>query len=155
MSEVRVRVLRVGRNSDSQYLLVLQDDANQLLPMVIGPCEAMAIWSLLRAKGKGAVSRRPTTYDLVSRLVEGLGGRVTKVVIDDLWNGVYYAKIHMAVGEEVRTIDARPSDGVAIGLRAEAPLYAAESVLAAANEIQTSEAPPEAPPDLDLDLNDF
>ena len=155
MSEVRVRVSRLVRNSDSQYLLVLQDDASHLLPMVIGPCEAMAIGSVLRPQGEAPVSRRPTTHDLVSRLIEGLGGRVTKVVIDDLWNGVYYAKIHVAVGEEVRTIDARPSDGVAIGLRAEALLYAAESVLAAANETQTSEAPPEAPLGPDLDLNDF
>ena len=155
MSEVRVRVSRLVRNSDSQYLLVLQDDANQLLPMVIGPCEAMAIWSKLRPQDETSVSRRPTTHDLMSRLVEGLGGRVTKVAIDDLWNGVYYAKIHVAVGEEVHTIDARPSDGVAIGLRAEAPLYATKAVLAAANETQTSEAPPEAPLGPDLDLNDF
>lgn len=155
MSEVRVRVLRLGRTSDSLYLLVLQDDASQLLPMVIGPCEAIAIWSMLRPRGESSVSGRPTTHDLVSRLVENLGGRVTKVVIDDLWNGVYYAKIHVAVGEEVRTVDARPSDGVAIGLRAEAPLYATQSVLAAANETQTSDAPPETPPGPTLDLDDL
>jgi len=155
MSEVRVRVVRLGRNSDSQYLLVLQDDASHLLPMVIGPCEAIAIWSVLRPRGEAPVPRQPTSHDLVSRLIENLGGRVTKVVIDDLWNGVYYAKIHVAVGEEVRTIDARPSDGVAIGLRAEAPLYAAESVLAAANETQTADAPPETLPGPDLDLDDL
>jgi bifunctional DNase/RNase len=55
----------------------------------------------------------------------------------------------------VRTIDARPSDGVAIGLRAEAPLYAAESVLAAANETPTGDAPPETPAGPDLDVDDL
>ncbi len=62
-----------------------------------------------------------------------LGGRLVKVVTDDLWNKVYFAKLHIALNGEVVTVDARPSDAVAIALRMEAPLYATEAVMAAAD----------------------
>jgi len=153
MSEVRVRVWRVGRNSDSHYLLVLRDDARHLLPMVIGPCEAMAIWSVVR-EGTGG-TRRPVTHDLLRDLIEGLGGRLVKVVIDDLWNGVYYAKLHIAADGETLTVDARPSDAVAVGLRMEAPLFATESVMTAVSEPEQPADSGEASPDTDLGLDDL
>ncbi len=148
-----VRVWRVGRNSDSQYLLVLQGESAQALPMVIGPCEAMAIWSMLQEREEPA--RRPMTHDLLRDLIKRLGGRVVKVVIDDLWNGVYYAKLHLAVDGEVVTVDARPSDAVAVALRTEAPLFATESVLAAATEPETREEGGGADRDSEMDLGDL
>jgi bifunctional DNase/RNase len=147
MSEVPVRVWRVGRNSDSQYLLILCDDGDTLLPMTIGPCEAVAIWSVLRPGRVQAAGRRPATHDLLCALIERLGGRLTKVVIDDLWNQVYYAKLHLAVDGEVLTIDARPSDSIALALRAGAPLFASDSVLEAAREGE--EQPDPGGPSLD------
>ena len=139
MDEVPVKVWRVGRNSESQYLLVLRGESDEALPMVIGPCEARSIWSVLQEKEEA--SRRPMTHDLLRDLIERLGGRVVKVVIDDLWNGVYYAKLHIASDGEVVTVDARPSDAVAVALRTEAPLFATDSVLAAAQEPETQEQP--------------
>jgi bifunctional DNase/RNase len=153
MSDVPVRVWRVGRHSDSQYLLVLRDEARHLLPMVIGPCEAMAIWSVLRSGG--VRPRRPMSHDLLQHFIERLGGRLVKVVIDDLWNGVYYAKLHISVDGEVVTVDARPSDAVAVALRMEAPLFAAESVMTATDEPEPPAAPEEAGPDVGLDLDDL
>ena len=156
MSEVRVRVWRVEPHSPSQYLylLVLLDEDQHLLPMTIGLCEAMAIQGLLRSDR--GIPRPTTTHDLMGELITGLGGRVIKVVIDDLWNKVYFAKLHVALNGEVVTIDSRPSDAVAIALRMEAPLFATETVMAAANE-------PEEPPDssepvdesLDIDMDDL
>ncbi len=143
MDEVPVKVWRVGRNSESQYLLVLRGESDEALPMVIGPCEAMSIWSVLQEKEEA--SRRPMTHDLLRELIERLGGRVVKVVIDDLWNGVYYAKLHIASDGEVVTVDARPSDAVAVALRTEAPLFATDSVLAAAQEPETEETPQQEP----------
>jgi bifunctional DNase/RNase len=153
MDEVPVKVWRVGRNSDSLYLLVLRGESDQALPMVIGPCEAMAIWSVLQEKEEA--SRRLTTHDLLRDLVERLGGRVVKVVIDDLWNGVYYAKLHIAADSEVVTVDARPSDAVAVALRTEAPLFATDSVLEAAQEPETREEPREGGPEGEIDLGDL
>ncbi len=153
MAEVPVKVWRLGRNSDTQYLLILRGEEERQLPMVIGPCEAMAIWSVV---GRGTKrERRPMTHDLVRDLVEQLGGRIVKVVIDDLWNGVYYAKLHIAVDGEVVTVDARPSDAVALGLRAEAPLFATDSVLVAANEPESPGEPEESAPETQVDLDDL
>jgi hypothetical protein len=132
MSEVRVRVWRVEPRSSSQFLLILLDENQDLLPMTIGLCEAMAIESVVRRR---SAARRPgMTHDLLGAFITRLGGRLVKVVIDDLWNKVYYAKLHIAVDGEIVTVDARPSDAVAIALRTDAPLYATESVMAAANE---------------------
>ncbi|HUU53477.1 MAG TPA: bifunctional nuclease family protein [Armatimonadota bacterium] len=138
MSEVRVRVWRVEPYSPSLYLLILLDERQHLLPMTIGLCEAMAIQSMVRSDR--GLPRPTTTHDLMGEFITRLGGRVAKVVIDDLWNTVYFAKLHIALNGEVVTIDSRPSDAVAIALRMEAPLFATESVIAAANE-------PEEPPD--------
>lgn len=139
MSEIPIRVWRVGRNSDSQYLLILRDDQGSALPMTIGPCEAASIWSVLRPQSKPASRRRPATHDLLCSLIEHLGGRLAKVVIDDLWNEVYYAKLHLVVDGKTLSVDTRPSDAVAIALRLDAPLFAAPSVLEAANG--TGESP--------------
>jgi bifunctional DNase/RNase len=132
MSDVRVRAWRIGQGSDSQYMLILRDGSHNLLPMVIGPCEALAIWGVM--DGQGAEASGATTHDLLRDLIEGLGGRLTKVLIDDLWNGVYYARLHFSIDGEVLTVDARPSDAVAVALRMEAPLFATQSVMTSALE---------------------
>jgi len=137
MSEVRVRVWRVEPRRvepglPSQFLLIFLDENQELLPMTIGPCEAMAIESVVSRR---SAKRRPEmTHDLLGEFITRLGGRLVKVVIDDLWNKVYYAKLHIAVDGQAVTVDARPSDAVAVALRMEAPLYATESVMAAASE---------------------
>jgi hypothetical protein len=153
MPDVRVQVWGVGRNSDSQYLLVLRDESQRILPMVIGPCEALSIWSALRADESQQVLGRPMTHDLLQTLIERLGGRLVKVVIDDLWNKVFYAKLHIALNGEVVTVDSRPSDAVAIALRMGAPLFASISVMDAANQ---PDEPGEPPPEFDAgDLGDL
>ncbi len=139
MSEVRVKAWRIGQTSDSQYLLVLRDDSDNLLPMAIGPCEAMAIWIVMHPDRADVPT--PMTHDLLRNLIEQLGGRLEKVLIDDLWNSIYYARLHLAMDGEVLTVDARPSDAVAVALRMNAPLFATESVM-------TSAVGPEAPEDL-------
>jgi len=140
MAELRVRVWRVEPHSESHFLLVLVDENQQLLPMTIGLCEAMSIESVVRTST--AVPRFGFAHDLLGAIITRLGGRLVKVVIDDLWNKVYFAKLHLAVNGETVTVDARPSDAVAIAIRLEAPLFATESVMAAANE-------PESPPDVE------
>lgn len=132
MQEVKLRVWRVTAQSPVQYLLQLLDDESNLLPMTIGPCEAMAIEGAIRSLG--GRSRTVVTHDLIGSIISQLGGRLTKVVIDDLWNGVYYAKLHIAVNGQTLMVDSRPSDAVAIALRSDVPLYATDQVLSAANE---------------------
>jgi len=141
-----MRVWRVGRRSDSKYLLILCDDWGSPLVMEIGPCEAVSIWSAMRGKparriqdpeGPGAEGERariPAAHDLIDVMLTRLGGKLEKVVIDDLWNGTYYAKLHLAVDGQHMTVDGRPSDCVALALRARALLYVTEEVMAASRE---------------------
>jgi len=104
MPEVRMRVWRVEPHSPSQYLLILLDEDQRLLPMTIGLCEAMAIQGMLQSDR--GIPRPTTAHDLMGELITGLGGRVVKVVIDDLWNKVYFAKLHIAVNGEIVTVDS-------------------------------------------------
>src|SRR5574340_299261 len=139
MGDIPVRVWRVGRNSESTYLLVLRDDAGSALPMTIGPCEAIAIWSALSHTEEQEIFEGPGTHDLLCARIETMGCRLTKVVIDDLWNEVYYAKLHLALDGQTMTVDARPSDSVALALRAQAPLYVSSTVMEAAGQAEEGE----------------
>ncbi len=91
----------------------------------IGKFEAMSIWLAL----EGASADRPLTHDLLNNMIDRMGGKVERILIDDLWNNTYYAKV--TIGHDGKTIevDARPSDGIALALRAKAPIYMAEAVL--------------------------
>jgi len=149
MSEVRVRVWRIEPHSPSHFLLVLVDDEQQILPMSIGLCEAVSIQSVVRRNE--AFPRFDNTHDLLGALITRLGGRLTKVVIDDLWKKVYFAKLHISLNGETLAVDARPSDAVAIALRMGAPLYATDMVMAAANEPEEPPEPGEGGPGLEPD----
>jgi bifunctional DNase/RNase len=153
MSELKLTVLRVEPQSASLYLLILVDEERQVLPMTIGPCEAMSIQMMLPSQYVGP--RLAMTHDLLQDMIGRLGGRVAKVVIDDLWNKVYFAKIHIAVDGESIAVDSRPSDAVAVALRAEAPLYATDAVMRAAAEPEPPEESEGPSPDGDLDLGEF
>jgi uncharacterized protein len=109
----------------------LRDSRGRELPIFIGPFETMAI---LRALN-GVAPERPFTHDLLRTAIERLGGQVERVVIDDLWQRTYYAKIYVRTdAAPALEIDARPSDAIALALRTRAPLFVAESVLADAGQ---------------------
>lgn len=113
----------------------LRDSRGRELPIFIGPFETMAI---LRAIN-GAAPERPFTHDLLRTAIERLGGQVERIVIDDLWQRTYYAKIHIRrSGAPTVEIDARPSDAIALALRTQAPLFVAENVLADAGQSDDS-----------------
>ena len=83
-----------------------------------------------------------TAHDLLCSFITRLGGSVVKVVVDDFWNDVYFAKLHLSVDSTLVAVDSRPSDAVAIALRCGAPLFVQDSVLEAAGR---TGAPPEPP----------
>jgi bifunctional DNase/RNase len=104
------------------------DETQQELHLMIGPTEGQ---SIVRAMRHARVER-PQTHDLMKTLLEKDGWQVTRVVINDLRNGTYYANIVMekpgAQGAETRTVDARPSDAMALGLRFDAKIYVRQKV---------------------------
>lgn len=108
----------------------LVDNRGRELPIAIGPFEAMAIHIALT----GASVSRPLTHDLLRSTIEQLGGSLDRVVIDDLWNSTYYAKLYVLRNGSELPIDCRPSDAIAVALRMDAPIYVVDSILDAYNE---------------------
>lgn len=113
-----------GSPQPSPFVL-LRDTAERSVLIFIGKLEAMSIWLAL----EGSSADRPLTHDLLNNVIGRMGGKVERILIDDLWNDTYYAKVSISSDGKVIEVDARPSDGIAIALRAKAPIYMAESVL--------------------------
>ncbi len=115
-----------GRAESSMWVL-LRDARGREFKIVMLQELGRAILSAIR----GEVPDRPFTHDLMRNVIEKLGAAVERVVIDDLWQDTFYAKLHLRAGESNIEIDARPSDAIAVGLRFKAPIYVAETILEA------------------------
>ncbi len=110
-------------------IVVLNDDENRrALPIWIGTAEASAIIRQL----ENIKSSRPMTHDLMFNMLETLGYTVQKIEINDLSSDTYFASIHLKKGAngKEQTIDARPSDAIALALKAAAPIYVTSNVIA-------------------------
>lgn len=105
--------------------VLLRDKQGRQVLIFIGRSEAFAISLALEEK----TADRPLTHDLMKSLVDRLGGRVERILIDDIWQDTYYAKIALASNGTQMEIDARPSDAIALALRTKAPIFMAEYVL--------------------------
>jgi bifunctional DNase/RNase len=129
--ELEVRVTgvyeRIEHGQPRALLVQVRDNYGRTVPIVIGPFEAHAIVSALNDE----TPPRPMTHDLTRNILTRLGVSIDRVVIDDLWQGTFYAKIYLLHGDEEIEIDSRPSDAIALALRFRAPIYMAESVLEA------------------------
>jgi bifunctional DNase/RNase len=106
-------------------VVLLEDEASRIVPVFVGLSEAISIFQAL----SGAVSPRPTTHDLFVSTLESLGARITGVLIDDLDDGVYYARLSVSIDSVEREVDARPSDCMALALRSGASITIQEKVV--------------------------
>lgn len=123
-------VFAVQQNSNISHFVLLSDGERKM-PISIGPFEALSISQALEK----ARPDRPLTHDLLKTMVERLNGDIDRIVIDDLWNSVYYAKIYVDVGKEEVEVDSRPSDAIAIAIRFNAPIYVADGILELGDEV--------------------
>ncbi|MFM8560186.1 MAG: bifunctional nuclease family protein [bacterium] len=141
MKVVEVRIHGLGTEPKTQqHVVVLREvDGTRVLPIFVGPFEAQAIARML----KHEAFPRPLKHDLLSLIVEGLKARVTRVVIAELREGTYYASLVLERGSAVVSIDARPSDSIAVALRTQAPFFVNEDLLQSPPEQGAeSEGPP-------------
>ncbi|HVG07593.1 MAG TPA: bifunctional nuclease family protein [Thermoanaerobaculia bacterium] len=123
--KVEIRGLMLDPSSNVP-IVILRDTQSQLfLPIWIGVFEANAI--ALRIEG--VEPPRPMTHDLLRLMLEQLGARVEKIVISDLKESTFFAVIHVQQDGRSVNIDARPSDAIALALRADAPIFVLRSVL--------------------------
>src|SRR3990172_6474690 len=124
-----LKMERHGVNLDmmtNQPVVILKDPSEKkFLPIWIGQFEAQAILMEMQ----GLKPSRPLTHDLLKSVIEHLKASVQQVVIDDLKDGTFFAKIHVDFDSTSLAIDARPSDAIALAVRMQAPIFAEESVL--------------------------
>ncbi len=128
MVEMIINSIRANL-TNCQRVIVLQDRfSNTILPIWIGPVEADAIAMKLH----NVEMERPSTHDLLHSVIIALGAELGYVLVNDLQQDTFYAKLVLIVHGQEREVDSRPSDALALAVRADAPIYAEEAVLAKA-----------------------
>ncbi len=125
MIEMTIESIRVSLMNYQRVVILKEKDAERYLPIWIGPAEADAIAVRLQ----DVQVPRPLTHDLLRSVIDSLGAQVSSVVVNDLSNDTYYARIVLDVNGRSVEIDSRPSDAIALAVRARVPIYADESVL--------------------------
>lgn len=126
--EMVIESVRVHMLSNRHVVILKDTDGDRYLPIWIGAWEASAIAMRLQ----GLTAERPLTHDLVAAALERLGVRVTRVVISELADETYHARLHMERDGVMVEVDSRPSDALALAVRAEVQIFADEEVLAQA-----------------------
>ncbi len=123
---MKVEGLLFDPRSNMYILLLKEIDGSGTLPIWIGKPEAD---SIALALGKVATPR-PLTHDLVKNITDGLKVKITRIVVTEIIDNTYYALIHVSDGKKETLIDSRPSDAVAVALRASAPIFVEDSIMA-------------------------
>lgn len=136
MIEVSIDSVRVSLMSQHRVVVLKEVDGDRYLPIWIGPFEADAITIELQ----GVEVARPLTHDLLKSIVTLLGAEVVRVVINDLNNDTFYARIVLDVDGELTEVDSRPSDAIALAVRCSAPVLVAEHVMARAGIVPEEDA---------------
>ena len=125
--EVRMELARVviSETSDQQVIVLREKDGERSFPIIIGIFEAVSIDRHL----KGIEVPRPLTHDLIDNVIKGMGGELERIVVNDLRENTFYAKLHIRRDGEDLEIDSRPSDAIALAVRAGCPVFVEDSVL--------------------------
>jgi len=126
--EMVIESVRVHMLSNRHVVILKDPEGDRYLPIWIGAWEASAIAMRLQ----GLAAERPLTHDLFAAALDRLGVRVERVVINELTDETYHARIHLERDGVQVEVDARPADALALAVRAEVPIFAADEVLAQA-----------------------
>ena len=135
--EMKIKGLMVDPVTNMPIVILKDELEERVLPIWVGIFEANAI--ALRIEE--IETPRPMTHDLLCNLLESLQVQIAKIVVSDLRDNTYFAQIHLQVNGSARTIDARPSDAIALALRTEAPIYVDQSVLEQSRSLDADGAP--------------
>jgi len=141
--EARVNGLILEHKTQQNVVILREAEGERILPIWIGPGEAQAIRRILSDEP----FPRPLTHDLLVLVVEGLKAKVSRVVISDLKENTFYATVIVQRDGEVLSIDARPSDSIAVALRAKAPIFVNEKLLQEPPRQSDEEGGGEEPPE--------
>jgi uncharacterized protein len=135
--EMRIRGWMMDPNTNMPIVILKDVASDTVLPIWVGIFEVNAIATEIEK----LASNRPMTHDLLKNLIHFMNGRLDRVVITELKDDTFFAVLWLTQDGETITVDARPSDAIALALRADCPIYVAEPVLAIAR--LTAAGPPD------------
>lgn len=139
MQKVQCEILGLSSSPSAggAYAILLKESGGaRRLPIIIGAFEAQAI----ALEIEGIKPPRPLTHDLLKQVIENLGATINEVVIDELRENTFYAKIIVEISGLTNEIDSRPSDAIALAVRTQSPIYVMESVMETAAFIPSDES---------------
>ena len=126
MVEMELNKIVIDEKRHDQLIVLKEKEGERILPIVIGLNEASAI----KLKISGFQPPRPLTHDLLQATIENLEAGIDKIIIDKLEENTFHAKIVLKTASgEIKTIDARPSDSIALAVRAHAPIFVEDDIL--------------------------
>lgn len=125
MIEMIIDSIRVSLMNYQRVVILKEKSAERYLPIWIGPAEADAI----AVKLQGVNVPRPLTHDLLHSVIDALGATLHSIIVSDLKNDTFYAKLLLIADGAQLEVDSRPSDALALAVRAQVPIYAEESVM--------------------------
>jgi uncharacterized protein len=123
--QMELRRIIISEVDDHQVIILKEVDGERSFPIVIGIFEATSI----DRRVKNMPSPRPLTHDLITSVVEQLGAEIQDIVISDLRDHTYFAKLRVRKDGELMDVDCRPSDAIALAVTAKVPIYVGEDVL--------------------------
>lgn len=125
MVEVIIDSIRVSLMTQHRVIVLKDTLSDRYLPIWIGPFEAEAITTELQEMPQ----QRPVTHDLIKAVIREMGGKVVHVLINELRNDIFYARLVVDMDGKYVEIDSRPSDAIAVAVRTKAPIFVAENVM--------------------------
>lgn len=128
--QMELRRIIISEVDEHQVIVLREVDGERSFPIVIGLFEATSI----DRRVKGMIAPRPLTHDLIAGVVEQMGGELQDIVISDLKEHTYFAKLRVRHEGELIEVDCRPSDAIAVAVTAKVPIYVSEEVLGEALE---------------------
>jgi bifunctional DNase/RNase len=123
--EVELFQVIINETSDSQVIVLKEKGGHRCLPIIIGMFEALAINRRLN----NVQIPRPLTHDLIENIIEKLGGKLERIVVNDLRDNTFYARLEIRKNGKVMEVDSRPSDALALSVRTRVPIFVEENVL--------------------------
>ena len=129
--EMTIKGLMVYPITNMPIVILRDKDGQRVLPIWVGVFEANAIALQI----ENVTPQRPMTHDLLNNVIHDLRADIQKIVVSDLKDNTFYALIYLTIAGEITAIDARPSDAIALALRARAPIFVEDKVIDSAKSV--------------------
>ena len=132
--EMTIKGLMIDPITNMPIIILRDQDGQRVLPIWVGVFEANAIALQI----ENVQTPRPMTHDLLKNVIDDLHGHVERIVVCELKENTFYARIHMSVDGRSLEVDARPSDAIALALRTRSPIFVEETVIQSARSVESS-----------------